>query len=163
MPTPKIGECPAPLHQLSGAFVTIREENELRGCIGYIEGIKPLVEAVQEVAAKAAIDDPRFLPVSEEELGVIEIELSVISPLKHIKTVDEIEVGKHGLLIELRNYRGLLLPQVATEHKWDRETFLNQTARKAGLSSYAWKDPDVKISIFTAEIFGERPTTPAGR
>ncbi len=152
---PRRGECPPAALQPSGAFVTLREKGELRGCIGYIEAIKSMVDAVRDVAAKAATQDPRFAPVSPEELQEIEIEISVISPMKKIKGVDEIEVGKHGLLLERGMSRGLLLPQVATEYGWDRETFLNQTARKAGLEPTAWKKPGTTISIFTAEIFDE--------
>jgi len=153
---PKHGDCPPVVLRPSGAFVTLRENNELRGCIGYIEAVKPMVDTVRDVAAKAATSDPRFAPVSPEELPAIEIEISIISPMKRIQSVDEIEVGKHGLLLERGMYRGLLLPQVATEYGWDRETFLNQTARKAGLEPTAWKKPGTTIYTFTAEIFDER-------
>ena len=138
-----------------GAFVTLRVGRGLRGCIGYIEPIKPLVETVQEVAAKAAIEDMRFTPVTPEELSTIEIEISVLSPLKEIHDPDELKVGEHGIIIEHGRYRGLLLPQVATEYGWDRETFLSQGARKAGLPTDAWRDPETKIYVFTAEVFGE--------
>jgi AmmeMemoRadiSam system protein A len=152
---PKTDTCSKSLMELCGAFVTLHKDDELRGCIGYIEGVKPLVHTVQEVAIKSALEDPRFMPVTEEELSQLEIEISVISPMKQIKSIEEIEVGKHGLLIEQRGYRGLLLPQVATEYGWDKETFLNQTARKAGLPTNAWKDSHTIISIFSAEIFNE--------
>jgi AmmeMemoRadiSam system protein A len=153
---PKRGDCPPVILRPSGAFVTLHEKGELRGCIGYIEAIKPMIDTVREVAAKAATSDPRFAPVTPEELPILEIEISVISPMKRIQNIDEIEVGKHGLLLERGMYRGLLLPQVATEYGWDRETFLNQTARKAGLEPTAWKKPGTTIYTFTAEIFGER-------
>jgi len=153
---PEVGTCPPSLMESCGAFVTLHEAGELRGCISYIEGVKPLIETVQEVAVKSALEDPRFTPVVQEELSNLEIEISVISPMRQIQNIDEIEVGKHGLLLELGNHRGLLLPQVAVEYGWDKETFLNQTSRKAGLPTTAWKDRSVKIFIFTAEIFSEQ-------
>jgi AmmeMemoRadiSam system protein A len=146
---------PQPLMELCGAFVTLHKGGELRGCIGYIEGLKPLIETIWDAAEKAALEDYRFMPVTVEELPDIEIEISVLSPLKHVKDINEIEIGKHGLVVEVGYNRGLLLPQVATEYSWDRETFLNQTARKAGLLSDGWKNPEAKIFIFTAEIFSE--------
>jgi len=150
-----IKDVPQSLREPCGAFVTLHKEGELRGCIGYVEGIKPLIETVKDVAEKAALEDYRFSPVTEDELPKIEIEISILSPLKQIKSIDEIEVGKHGLIIEQGGYRGLLLPQVAAEYGWDRTTFLNQTARKAGLSPEEWKNPKTKIFIFTAEIIKE--------
>jgi AmmeMemoRadiSam system protein A len=138
-----------------GAFVTIHEHGELRGCIGYIEGVKPLIETILDVAPKAALEDPRFPPVSSEELSHLELEISVLSPMKRMTNINEIVIGKHGLVIEIGPYRGLLLPQVATEYGWDRETFLNQTSRKAGLPSDAWKTPSAKILMFSAEVFDE--------
>lgn len=148
---------PAALREPCGAFVTLHLDGELKGCIGYLEAVGTLIETVQEAAEKAALEDYRFNPVSKEELENIEIEISVLTPLKLIRETNEIEIGKHGLMIHLGYNRGLLLPQVATEHGWDRETFLNQTARKAGLSPGAWKDPSAKIFCFTAEIFSEGP------
>ena len=144
-----------------GAFVTLREASELRGCIGYIEPTNSLAETVKEVAVKAALEDTRFMPVSPEEMQHIEIEISVLSPLMQIHNVQEIEVGLHGLIIETGRYRGLLLPQVASGYGWDRETFLNQTCRKAGLPMNAWQYPDVKIYTFTAEIFSEHSSSHA--
>jgi AmmeMemoRadiSam system protein A len=138
-----------------GAFVTITERGQLRGCIGYTEVAKPLAEVVSEVAAKAALDDPRFPPVSEDELEQISIDISVLSPLEKVSDLEKIEVGKHGLLLEHGYFRGLLLPQVALEYKWDRETFLQNTARKAGLPSDAWKDKNTTLFSFTAEVFSE--------
>jgi AmmeMemoRadiSam system protein A len=146
---------PAALREPYGAFVTLHLGDQLRGCIGYIEAIGSLVETVQEAAEKAALQDYRFNPVTEEELPELEIEISVLTPLELIRNTEEIEIGKHGLMIHLGYNRGLLLPQVATEQGWDRETFLNQTARKAGLPITAWKDPGAKIFTFTAEIFSE--------
>jgi AmmeMemoRadiSam system protein A len=138
-----------------GAFVTLRIDGNLRGCIGYIQAPIPLAEVVAEVSEKAALEDPRFSPLSLQEYEHVAIEVSVLSPLQRISDVDEIVVGKHGLLLELRHARGLLLPQVADEYGWDRETFLDNTARKAGLPRNAWKDPDAAIYVFTAEIVQE--------
>ena len=147
---------PPHLMEPCGAFVTLHRAGELRGCIGYIEGTNPLVEIIQEVAEKAAREDYRFVPVTSDEVSALEIEISVLSPLKLINDIKEIEVGKHGLVIEYEYNRGLLLPQVAVEYGWDRETFLNQTARKAGLTSDKWKDPKAEIYIFSAEVFNEK-------
>ncbi|GAB4379986.1 MAG: AmmeMemoRadiSam system protein A [Calditrichia bacterium] len=139
-----------------GAFVTLHKDGRLRGCIGYIEGVKPLYQTIMEMAKSAAFNDPRFPPVKKNEVKHLEIEISVLSPIKQIDNPEIIEVGKHGLIIQRGYYRGLLLPQVATEWGWDREEFLQQTCFKAGLPGDAWKDPDTKIFIFTAEIFSEK-------
>ncbi len=109
------------------------------------------------MAAAAAFHDPRFRPLGKEELADLEVEISVLSPMRLIKNIDEIRVGTHGLYIVQGPCRGLLLPQVATEYHWDRLTFLAQTCGKAGLPASAWKDPDTKIYIFTAVIFGDNP------
>ncbi len=138
-----------------GAFVTLRIDGNLRGCIGYIQAPVALAEVVAEVAEKAALEDPRFPPLTLEELDQTRIEISVLSPLHRITEISEIVVGTHGLVLELRHSRGLLLPQVAEEYGWDRETFLDNTARKAGLPRSAWKDPEAVIYNFTAEIFQE--------
>jgi uncharacterized protein (TIGR00296 family) len=122
--------------------------------------VKPLAEVVSEVAAKAALDDPRFPPVSEEELTQIHLDISVLSPLERVLDVEKIEVGKHGLLLENGYFRGLLLPQVAVEYHWDRETFLQNTARKAGLPLDAWKDENTNLYSFTAEVFSEEESNP---
>lgn len=143
------------LKEHRGAFVTLTKQGMLRGCIGYIFPIKPLAETVQEMAAAAAFRDPRFSPVTANEVPKLEIEISVLTPLKEIKDVTEIEVGKHGIVIEKWGQSGLLLPQVATEYGWDRDTFLEHTCRKAGLPTNAWKDPQTVIKIFSAEIFHE--------
>jgi len=128
---------------------------ELRGCIGYIEPRFPLVETVQEVAQKAALEDPRFPPLTPRELGKVDIEISVLSPLKKVSDVNEIVVGTHGLVIDAGYTRGLLLPQVATEWGWEREQFLSQTCRKAGLQADAWKLKRVTIYSFTSAVFSE--------
>jgi AmmeMemoRadiSam system protein A len=153
---PEITNCPENLTAPSGVFVSIYTFRELRGCIGFIESPRSLIETVVEAAAKAALEDPRFNPLTQDEIQDIELEISVLSPLKEVKDVNEIEVGEHGIVMEQGANRGLLLPQVATEYGWNRETFLNQTARKAGLAINAWKKGDVKIYIFSAEVFDDQ-------
>lgn len=145
-----------PLGEKRGAFVTLHSRGDLRGCIGYVEGVLPLIETVQEAAVKAALEDPRFPQVTLDELAAIEIEISVLTPLERIFEIDKINVGKHGLVVKNGHSRGLLLPQVATEYGWDLETFLSQTCRKAGIGPGKWKDPATEIYIFSAEVFGER-------
>jgi AmmeMemoRadiSam system protein A len=142
--------------EYAGAFVTLLKEGELRGCMGYTEKVKSLMDMVEDVAAMAATEDPRFAPVLPDELPHIEIEISVLSPMERVDSIEKIEVGKHGLLLEWRRNRGLLLPQVPVEYGWDRETFLNQTSRKAGLSPDGWRLPEAKLFCFTAEVFGEK-------
>lgn len=138
-----------------GVFVTLHKFGELRGCIGYVEGIRPLQDAVIEMAQSAAFNDPRFVPVSEDEVDNLDLEISVLSPIKEIDNVEQIEIGKHGIIIEQGFFKGLLLPQVATENFWNRTEFLQHTCRKAGLPTDAWKDKKTKIYIFSAEIFSE--------
>jgi AmmeMemoRadiSam system protein B/AmmeMemoRadiSam system protein A len=141
------------LKENRGAFVTIQKKGQLRGCIGYIEGHGPLHKTIEEMAEAAAFRDPRFTPVKEKELSELEFEISVLTPLKRTKDVNEIEVGKHGIYIKKGWYSGLLLPQVATEYGWDRQAFLEHTCQKAGLPSNAWKEKDTEIYIFSADIF----------
>jgi AmmeMemoRadiSam system protein A len=143
------------LKENCGAFVTIKENGQLRGCIGYIQAVKPLYETVKDVAKSAAVNDYRFNPVGQDELDKLELEISVLTPLKKIRDISEIEVGKHGLYMKNGFNSGLLLPQVATENNWDKETFLKETCRKAGLSQDAWKDKSTEIYTFSAEVFGE--------
>ena len=145
------------LEEPRGAFVSLHRRGQLRGCIGFIEAVKPLLQTVSEMAPAAAFQDPRFGPLQADELADLEIEISVLTPMRLIKTTDEIEVGQHGLYIVRGLNRGLLLPQVATQYHWDRRTFLEQTCNKAGLPSNAWKDPNTKIFIFRAEIFADHP------
>jgi len=141
------------LKENRGAFVTIQKKGQLRGCIGYIEGHGPLHKTIEEMAEAAALRDPRFTPVTEKEVPELEIEISVLTPLKKISDVNEIQVGKHGILIKKGWNSGVLLPQVATEYKWDRQTFLEHTCQKAGLPSNAWKEKNTEIYIFSADIF----------
>jgi AmmeMemoRadiSam system protein B/AmmeMemoRadiSam system protein A len=149
------------LTQERGAFVTLKEKGELRGCIGYVAPMKPLSVTVRDVAAFAALRDSRFSPVEPAELSQLEYEVSVLSPLRRVLDVKQIEVGKHGLVMRRGGNEGLLLPQVPVEEKWDRLTFLEQTCRKAGLPADAWKDPDTDIFMFTALVFGDHSSTAA--
>ena len=139
-----------------GAFVSLHKQGGLRGCIGTFIGLRPLVNTVQEMAISASLNDPRFPPVSEDELKEIDIEISVLSPLREIKDLSEIEVGRHGIYITRGYLSGVLLPQVATEYAWDRDTFLQHTCQKAGLPPDAWKQEGTKIEIFSAQVFGEK-------
>ena len=143
------------LEKPSGVFVTLLKEDILRGCIGYIEPAFPLALATQEVAAKAAMEDPRFMPVTEDELDQIRIEISVLSELQPCTDIGTIEIGKHGLVMDDGFRRGLLLPQVAIEYGWTREQFLEHTAIKAGIEPNAWKSGGVKIYTFTVDLFSE--------
>ena len=138
-----------------GVFVTLHKFGELRGCIGFVEGIKPLQDAVIEMAQSAAFNDPRFARVSPEEVNDLDLEISVLSPIEEVNNIDDIQIGRHGLIIEQGFYKGLLLPQVATENNWDRTEFLQHTCRKSGLPIDAWKDKKTKIYYFSAEIFTE--------
>lgn len=138
-----------------GVFVTLKKYGELRGCIGRIYSDEPLYKTVQEMAIEASFNDPRFPPLRLEELSQIEIEISILSELKKVETIEEIEVGKHGILIRRGFNSGLLLPQVATEYKWTKEEFLRHTCLKAGLPPHAWRDKSTQIYIFTAEIISE--------
>ncbi len=144
------------LGEIRGAFVTLHRKGRLRGCIGNIVGRMPLVETIREMAIASAVGDPRFHPVSLAEMQELDIEISVLTPLERITDVNEIEVGKHGILMTRGMYSGVLLPQVATEYGWDRETFLEETCHKAGLPADAWKDPTTSIEIFSADVFGEK-------
>jgi len=135
------------------AFVTLTKNGRLRGCIGYTEAVAPLFKVVQECAVAAATEDPRFPPVSPKELSSLRVEISVLTPLVPIRA-EEVEVGRHGLMVAQGGRRGLLLPQVPVEWGWDRETFLDQTCVKAGLSPSAWRH-GATLRAFTAEVFGE--------
>ncbi|HUN65604.1 MAG TPA: AmmeMemoRadiSam system protein A [Bacteroidota bacterium] len=144
------------LQERRGAFVTLYRAGELRGCIGYIESPFGLTETIEEVAVRSATQDPRFPPVSAAELDDLDIEISVLSTPAEVSNVGDITIGVHGLIVESERRRGLLLPQVADERNWDRETFLRETCRKAGLPPLSWKNPGTKIFSFTAEIIRAR-------
>lgn len=143
----------AHLGEERGAFTTLHLDGMLRGCIGYVLPVAPLYETVARTAAAAAFEDPRFEPVTLGEATGLKIEISVMSRLFPIRP-EEVEVGKHGLLVSALGRRGLLLPQVATEHGWDAETFLTETCHKATLPGDCWKR-DATLEAFTAEIFSE--------
>ena len=144
------------LQRPSGAFVSLHtRDGDLRGCIGSIHAVAPLCHAVVSNAVNAAFRDPRFYPVQREELENLHIEISVMSPIEVVVTIEEIEVGRDGLIISRGERAGLLLPQVATEYGWDRETFLAQTCVKAGLSRDFWRSRECRIERFSAEVFGE--------
>ena len=142
------------LSEPRGAFTTLHLRGELRGCVGYVFPISPVYRAVADTARAAAFEDTRFHPVTLPEARDLEIELSILSPPQPI-CAEALEIGRHGLLITMAGHRGLLLPQVPTEHHWDRTTFLEQTCRKAGLPVDAWQN-GATIEAFTAEIFGDR-------
>ena len=137
-----------------GAFVTLKIEGRLRGCIGHVIGVAPLWRAVRDNAIAAAFEDPRFAPLEADELPHAHIEISALTPLRRVD-FDEVVVGRDGILLENGISRGLLLPQVAVEYSWDRETFLDHTFRKAGLEAGCWRLPDTAISTFSAQVFGE--------
>lgn len=137
-----------------GVFVTLRVRGRLRGCIGVVEPFEPLGMSVARCAASAALDDPRFAAVCSDEIPLLQIELSLLSVPAPLRP-EEIEIGKHGLLITQGSRRGLLLPQVAVEHKLSPEKFLEETCRKAGLPPNAWREPETRILGFTCEVFSE--------
>jgi AmmeMemoRadiSam system protein A len=144
------------LERERGAFVTLTKNGQLRGCIGYVAPIKPLYLTVRDVARLAALRDTRFRPVTASELADLQYEISVLSPLRRVVDVQEIRIGQHGLLIHTPGNEGLLLPQVASDEKWDRATFLDEVCYKAGLTGRAWQSADADLFRFTALVFGER-------
>ena len=154
------GSPPAPiapdegLLQRAGAFVTLHADNELRGCIGHVQTDQPLWQVVRECAIAAGTRDPRFAPVTPAEVPRLQIELSILGALEPVAALDEIEIGRHGLVVERGWQRGLLLPQVATEWRWDRRQFVEQTCHKAGLPLDAWQH-GAKVWKFEAEVFSE--------
>ena len=145
----------AELRRPAGAFVTVRrrEGRELRACVGRIDPGRPLIEAVA-LAAGAAAGDHRFDPVTVEELPLLSLEVSALGPLFEVRP-DSVQVGLHGVLVSRGGHSGLLLPQVAVEHQWERETFLEQACRKAGLPPDAWRKPGCEIRAFTATLISE--------
>jgi hypothetical protein len=141
------------LREPRGAFTTLHENGELRGCIGSVIAVDPLEQTIRETARAAALEDPRFAPVTDVELESLQLEISVLSPMCEIAPEDVV-VGRHGLMVTYGTRRGLLLPQVAPEWGWDRETFLREICRKAGLPQDIWTSGG-KLEAFTAEVFGE--------
>lgn len=152
-PMPACEAITQPLQEKRGAFVSLHRHGQLRGCIGYVSAVKPLYQAIQEMALAAAFQDPRFPPLSGPELPDLDVEISVLTPFQEIADISDIQVGTHGLMIAQGHYSGLLLPQVATQYGWGREEFLDQTCVKAGLPPGAWKDDATKIFVFSADIF----------
>ena len=144
------------LARLAAVFATLHRGGKLRGCIGHVEADRPLLRVVAECAAAAATEDPRFPPVTVDELPSLFIELSILGSFERVASLEQIEIGRHGLLVELHRQRGLLLPQVATEWQWDRATFVEQTYHKAGLARDAWPAGGATLWRFEAEVFGER-------
>jgi len=159
-PRREAGDRPALLTS-RGAFVSLHDrDGALRGCVGQLRAERPLHETVARMAVAAATQDGRFEPVTKSDLDGLVIEISALGPLRAVRA-EEVEVGRHGLLLRLGGRSGVLLPQVAVAHGWEREEFLAQTAAKAGLSEDAWQRPEVEIFVFEAEVFGE--TDPAPR
>lgn len=151
---PEEGE--AELRRPAGAFVTVRrrEDRELRACVGRIDPSRPLIEAVAMAAAAAAADDRRFDPLTADELPLLSLEVSALGPMFEILP-ESLQVGVHGVLVSRGGHTGLLLPQVAVEHRWERETFLDHACRKAGLPPGAWRGADCQIRAFTATLISE--------
>lgn len=144
------------LRRPAGAFVSLHtKDGDLRGCIGSIYAMAPLCQAVASSAVNAAVRDPRFYPVTGEELENLDIEISVMGPIEQISGAADIVVGRDGLIVSRGRQAGLLLPQVATDFGWDAQTFLRQTCLKAGLPPDAWRSPDCRIERFAAEVFSE--------
>ena len=150
--TPQVDPPGSKIQEKHGCFVCIKINGKLRGCIGNFISDKPLYKLVQEMAVSAATNDPRFYPMKKHDAAEFELEISVLTPLRKISSIEEITVGEHGLYIEKNHSRGVLLPQVAIEYGWDRETFLNQTCVKAGLEPDAWQE-GTDIFVFSAEVF----------
>jgi AmmeMemoRadiSam system protein A len=144
------------LNEECGAFVTIHNKGNLRGCIGNIIGDSPLWETIRKMAVEASRNDPRFPPVTEDELEEIDIEISVISPFEKVEDIEQIRIGEHGIFLRQGYYQGLLLPQVATEYGWSRKEFLEHTCMKAGLKKDCYRDARCEIFIFSAMVFGEK-------
>lgn len=147
-----------PLREICGVFVSIHKVGELRGCIGNIHPSEPLLRTTAECAISAAIADPRFSPVTSDEVPSLEFELSVLSPMEKVHDVAELEIGRDGILVSKRGARGLLLPQVAMSQGWDRDRFLAETCLKAGLRPDEWKD-DTTIFRFSAQVFHEHQSS----
>ena len=143
------------LREKQGAFVTLKERGQLRGCIGNFQSQDSLARLVQDMAVAAAVEDPRFPALTQSELEEVEIEISVLSPREEVSDPGEIQVGRDGIYITRGGSRGVFLPQVATEQGWDRETFLENCCYKAGLPGDAWEKKETKIEKFTAVVFRE--------
>jgi len=143
------------LAEKCGAFVTLLQDEKLRGCIGYLQSEMTLFDTVCQSAKQAAMNDPRFNPVTADEVSSIFIEISVLSPLQKISSYDEIEIGTHGLSLEAGPYKSVLLPQVAVTHQYSVTQFLTALCEKAGIDPYAWENEMLNVKVFTAEVFSE--------
>jgi AmmeMemoRadiSam system protein A len=157
-----LGETPPALERLAGglavpcgAFVSLHRGDELRGCLGRLTPDWPLARAVVHLAAIVADSDPRFGPVGPDELDALDIEISVLTPQREIASIDEIDIGRHGLVVEYGRARGVLLPQVAVEHGWDARGFVEHACLKAGLRADGWRR-GARLCVFEAEVFSER-------
>jgi hypothetical protein len=153
-PLPEVARPTKGMESQSGCFVTIKQQGQLRGCIGSFVASRPLWQTVQEMAVSAATRDPRFYPMKPADLADFSLEISVLSPLQLIQSLDEIKVGTHGIYLIKGAAHGVLLPQVATEYGWDRETFLRHTCLKAGLPENSWQK-ECELYIFSADVFGD--------
>lgn len=150
-PAPEGAACPH-----GGVFVTLHLGGRLRGCMGTLDERTPLAEAVRHAAICAASQDPRFPPVSPDELHDLNIEVSILSHPEPMRELDELTIGRHGIIVQRGFQRGLFLPQVAVEHHMDKETFLGRCcSEKAGLPADAWQQPDTQVLLFTTEVFRE--------
>lgn len=145
----------AALNRETGCFVTIEMDGQLRGCIGTFTSQLPLQQEVRQMAVAAATGDPRFYAMTCDDIGCYTLDISILSPLEKISDTNLIEVGTHGIYLENNYSRGVLLPQVATEYGWDRQTFIEQTCVKAGLPTDAWQSPQTDIYTFTAQIVSD--------
>jgi AmmeMemoRadiSam system protein A len=152
---PKYSSSTPELSKPCGAFVTLRHDNELRGCVGHIIAAKPLIETVKEVATQSAFNDSRFPSMTSTRWEGTKIEISVLSPFKYIANYEEIQIGIHGVMIRKEGRSALFLPQVAAEERWDLPTMLTHLCHKAGLIQEAWKAKDAYFEIFTATVFKE--------
>jgi len=143
------------LEETRGVFVTLKKDDKLRGCIGFVMGVKPLYQTVREVAVASAFQDPRFSPLKEDELKDTVIEISVMTALRKISSINMIKVKRDGLIVRRGDLQGLLLPQVAKKNNWKRQAFLEHVCLKAGLKKDAWKSPETEIMTFNAQVFEE--------
>jgi len=142
--------------ELRGVFVTLKKNEELRGCIGFPYPLLPVNEAVEKAALSAAFSDPRFLPLQKSEINQVKIEISILSVPKEVKNFKEIKIGRDGLICECEGRSGLLLPQVAVENDFSRKEFLECLCQKAGLDKEKWKEEKFKLSKFHCQIFFEK-------
>ena len=153
--SPAVPESTPALAETRGAFVTLHSGGRLRGCIGYIEGVRPLVEAVVDNALSAAFRDPRFEPVTAREVAGLDIEISALTPLRAVGSWRDILIPRHGVVLTRGPRKAVFLPQVAAEEGWDRDTMLSHLAAKAGLPPDAWRE-GATFQVFEAEVFSEK-------